>query len=86
MKISTNKENYEQKKAQDAAERKRQNQAKKLEAEIEELGKKKEEIEAKLAQPEQFAAEIASGELYAEYEKIQKEIEDKEWAWMEIMD
>lgn len=86
VKVSTNKENYEQKKAQDAAERKRLNQAKKLETEIDELNKKKEEIEAKLAQPEQFAAEIASGELYAEYEKIRKEIEDKEWSWMEIMD
>ena len=85
-KTTSNKESYEQKKAQEAAARKRMNRAKKLEDELEELGKKKMEIEEKLAQPEQYAEEIASGELYAQYEAIQKEIEDKEWAWMEVAD
>ena len=85
-KTTSNKESYEQKKAQEAAARKRMNRAKKLEEELEELGKKKMEIEEKLAQPEQYAEEIASGELYAQYGAIQKEIEDKEWAWMEVAD
>ncbi|MCQ2279601.1 MAG: ABC-F family ATP-binding cassette domain-containing protein [Bacteroidales bacterium] len=84
VKMSTNKENYVQKKAQDAAERKRNNRAKKLEAELEELTKQKEEIEAKLAQPEQYAEQIASGELYEEYQRLQKAIEDKEWEWLEM--
>ena len=84
VKISTNKENYVQKKAQDAAERKRNNRAKKLEAELEELTRQKEEIEAKLAQPEQYAEQIASGELYEEYQRLQKAIEDKEWEWLEM--
>lgn len=84
VKISTNKENYVQKKAQDAAERKRNNRAKKLEAELEELTRQKEEIEAKLAQPEQYAEQIASGELYEEYQRLQKVIEDKEWEWLEM--
>lgn len=84
VKMSTNKENYVQKKAQDAAERKRNNRAKKLEAELEELTKQKEEIEAKLAQPELYAEQIASGELYEEYQRLQKVIEDKEWEWLEM--
>jgi len=84
-KVSANKANYEQKKAQDAAKRKKENQARKLEQEIDELTKQKNEIEIKLALPEQYAAEIASGELYAAYEKVQKEIEEKEWQWMELL-
>lgn len=83
--VSTNKENYEQKKAKEAAQRKKENRARKIEEEIAALTQKKDEIEVKMAMPEQFAKEIASGELYAEYEKLQKTIEEKEWEWMEIM-
>ncbi|MCQ2263899.1 MAG: ABC-F family ATP-binding cassette domain-containing protein [Bacteroidales bacterium] len=84
VKASSNKEQYEQKKAADAAERKRNNKAKKLEEEIAELTNQKLEIEGKLAQPEQYAEQIASGELYAEYQRLQKLIEDKEWEWLEV--
>ena len=83
-KSSGNKEQYEQKKAQDAAERKRNNQVKKLEAELEALNQKKAEIEAQLAQPELYAEQIASGELYQQYQEIQKQIEDTEWKWLEV--
>ncbi len=83
-KVSSNKQQYEQRKAADAAERKRNNKAKKLEEEIAELTRQKLEIEAKLAMPEQFAEQIASGELYAEYQRLQKLIEDKEWEWLEV--
>ena len=85
-KSSGNKEQYEQKKAQDAADRKRNNQVKKLEAELEELNKKKAELEAQLAQPELYAEQIASGELYQKYQEIQKQIEDTEWKWLEVAD
>ena len=83
-KVSGNKEQYEQKKAQDAAERKRNNQVKKLEAELETLNQKKAEIEAQLAQPELHAEQIATGELYQKYQEIQKQIEDTEWKWLEV--
>ena len=83
-KASSNKQQYEQRKAADAAERKRNNKARKLEEEIAELTRQKLEIEAKLAMPEQFAEQIASGELYAEYQRLQKLIEDKEWEWLEV--
>ena len=86
VKNISNKAQYEQKKAQDAAERKRNNQVKKLEAELEELNKKKAELEAQLAQPELYAEQIASGELYREYQQIQKQIEDTEWKWLEVAD
>ena len=86
QKVSANKVNYEQKKAQEAAKRKKENQARKLEREIEELTAKRNEIELKLAMPEQYAAEIASGELYKEYETIKNTIEEKEWEWMELID
>ena len=85
-KTSSNKVQYEQKKAQDAAERKRNNQVKKLEAELEALNQKKTEIEAQLAQPELYAEQIASGELYQQYQEIQKQIEDTEWKWLEVAD
>ncbi len=85
-KASSNKVQYEQKKAQDAAERKRNNQVKKLEAELEELNKKKAELETQLAQPELYAEQIASGELYQQYQEIQKQIEDTEWKWLEVAD
>ena len=85
-KVSANKAHYEQKKAQEAAKRKKENQAKKLEKEIEELTAQKNEIELKLAMPEQYAAEIASGELYKQYEQVRSAIEEKEWEWMETME
>ena len=85
-KVSANKAQYEQKKAQEAAKRKKENQAKKLEKEIEELTAQKNEIELKLAMPEHYAAEIASGELYKQYEQVRSAIEEKEWEWMELVD
>ena len=58
----------------------------KLEKEIEELTAQKNEIELKLAMPEHYAAEIASGELYKQYEQVRSAIEEKEWEWMETME
>ena len=57
-----------------------------MEREIEELTAKRNEIELKLAMPDQYAAEIASGELYKQYEQVRSAIEEKEWEWMETME
>lgn len=83
-KNNSQKELWEKKKEAEANDRKRHNKIKKIESEIEELTKKKEEIEVKLALPDQFEKEIASGELYAAYEEIQKQIAAKEEEWLEI--
>ena len=84
QKVSANKQNWEKKKEREAIDRKKNNQVKRLEDEIAELNKQKAEIESKLADPEHYSAEIASGELYAAYEKILDAINEKEEKWMEI--
>ncbi len=84
QKVSTNKQNWEKKKEREAIDRKKNNQVKRLEDEIAELNKQKAEIESKLADPEHYSAEIASGELYSAYEKILDAINEKEEKWMEI--
>jgi ATP-binding cassette subfamily F protein 3 len=83
---SANKENYILKKEQEAQQRKSQNQLKKLEHEIENELKLLHQIEMKLALPEQYAKEIESGALYAEYEKIKGSIAEKEEKWMELQE
>lgn len=80
---NNNKNLWEKKKEAEATDRKRNNKIKKIEAEIEQLNKEKEEIENKLALPEKYAAEIASGELYHAYDCIQKQIIRKEEEWLE---
>lgn len=84
-KTTKNKEIWEKKKEQEAQERKKNNQIKKIENELEKLFVEKKEIERKLSLPEDFAAEIASGELYAAYEKVQKMIAEKENLWMSLL-
>lgn len=84
LKVSNNKQNWEKKKEREAIDRKKNNQVKKLENEIAELNQQKAEIESKLADPEHYSAEIASGELYSAYEKILDAINEKEEKWMEI--
>lgn len=84
QKVSTNKQNWEKKKEREAIDRKKNNQVKRLEDEIAELNKQKVVIENKLADPEHYSAEIASGELYSAYEKILDAINEKEEKWMEI--
>jgi ATP-binding cassette subfamily F protein 3 len=84
--ISKNKENYLLKKDQEAHQSKIQNQLKKLETEIENEQKELQNIELKLAQPEQYAKEIGNGSLYAEYEKIRNSIAEKEERWMGLQD
>lgn len=81
---SNNKDLWEKKKEAEATDRKRNNKIKKIEAEIEQLNQEKEEIEKKLALPEKYANEIASGELYRAYENIQHQIESKEEEWLEV--
>jgi len=84
--ISANRETYLLKKEQDAQQRKVQNQLKKLETEIGNEVQKLHQIETKLAQPEHYAKEIESGELYVEYEKLKKSIAEKEEKWMGLQD
>ena len=82
--VSSNKESYEQRKAQEAADRKKKNRLRKLEDEVEQLQQQVAEIEEKLAQPDQYAAEIASGELYRAYEEAKRQLEEKEMEWLEL--
>ena len=82
--VSSNKESYEQRKAQEAADRKKKNRLRKIEDEIESLQRQVAEIEDKLAQPDRYAAEIASGELYQAYEAAKKALEEKEMEWLEL--
>jgi len=83
---SANKENYLLKKEQDAQQRKLQNQLKKLEREIEELQTELHQIEGKLTQPELYTKEIENGSLYNQYEKLKKEVAEKEEKWLELQD
>ena len=82
--VSSNKESYEQRKAQEAADRKKKNRMRKLEDEIEQLQQQVAEIEAKLEQPDRFADEIASGELYRAYDVAKQQLEEKEMEWLEL--
>lgn len=81
--VSSNKESYEQRKAQEAADRKKKNRLRKIEDEMEQLQQQVAEIEDKLAQPDRYAAEIASGELYSAYEVAKKALGEKEMEWLE---
>ena len=82
--VSSNKENYERRKEQEAAERKKKNRLRKLEDEMVILQQQVAEIEAKLAQPDQYAAEINSGELYKAYDAAKQALEEKEMEWLEL--
>ncbi|MBP5206013.1 MAG: ABC-F family ATP-binding cassette domain-containing protein, partial [Bacteroidales bacterium] len=82
--VSSNKESYEQRKAQEAADRKKKNRLRKLEDEVEQLQQQVAEIEEKLAQPDRYNAEIASGELYQAYEAAKQALEEKEMEWLEL--
>lgn len=85
-KPSSNKELYEQKKKRDAELRKQQNQIKKIENEIAELERQRDELETQMADAENYAAQIADGSLYKDYEKLKKRIEEKEYEWMILME
>lgn len=82
--VSSNKENYERRKEQEAADRKKKNRLRKLEDEIEALQQKVSEIEDKLAQPDKYASEINSGELYRAYDDVKQQLEEKEMEWLEL--
>lgn len=82
--VSRNKESYEQRKAQEAADRKKKNRMRKLEDEIEQLQQQVAEIEEKLEQPDRHADEIASGELYRAYDTVKQQLEEKEMEWLEL--
>ena len=82
--VSSNKESYEQRKAQEAADRKKKNRLRKLEDEVEQLQQKVAEIEEKLSQPDKYATEINSGELYKAYDEAKQQLEEKELEWLEL--
>ncbi len=82
--VSSNKESYERRKEQEAADRKKKNRLRKLEDEVEMLQQKVAEIETKLADPDKYAAEIASGELYKQYEEAKSQLGEKEMEWLEL--
>ena len=81
---SSNKENYERRKEQEAADRKKKNRLRKIEDEMTTLQQKVAEIEDKLAQPDKYAAEIASGDLYKQYDEAKQQLEEKEMEWLEL--
>ena len=82
--VSSNKESYEQRKAQEAADRKKKNRLRKLEDEVEQLQQQVAEIEDKLSQPDKYSAEINSGELYRAYDEAKQQLEEKELEWLEL--
>lgn len=82
--VSSNKINYERKKEQDAADRKKKNRMRKIEDEMEQLQQQVAEIEEKLAMPDKYAEEINSGELYKAYEMAKLQLEEKEMEWLEL--
>jgi len=82
--VSSNKENYERRKEQEAADRKKKNRMRKLEDEMEKLQQEVAAIEDKLSQPDKYAAEINSGELYRAYEAAKEQLEEKELEWLEL--
>ena len=84
-KVSTNKENWERKKEMEAEQRKRNNQIKRIEEEIYRLEEERSALEEKLAKPEEYAAEIASGELYKAYEAVKNKIAEQEDLWSELI-
>lgn len=77
-KESDNKYHWEHRKRLEAADRKRKNRLRKVEDEMEMLQQQIDEFEAKLAKPEQYKAEIASGALYQAYEATKKQLADRE--------
>lgn len=85
-KESSNKIRYEQKKKEDAELRKIQNQIVKIEIEIEKLMQKQFLIEEKMSNPEAHQEDIASGKLYSEHAKLQKQIAHKEEEWTLLME
>ena len=83
-KVSSNKEQWEQKKQREADDRKKKNRLRKLEDELELLQRLLADTEERLANPEANADAIASGELYKAYESIKADIEAKEMEWLEL--
>ena len=83
-KVSSNKEQWEQKKQREADDRKKKNRLRKLEDELELLQRLLADTEERLANPESNAEAIASGELYKAYESIKAQIEEKEMEWLEL--
>ncbi len=83
---NSNKEQWEEKKQRDAEDRKRKNKLKKIEDEILILQEKLNTLEARLADPENNADDIASGLLYQEYQSVKNKIEEKETEWLNLSD
>ena len=82
--LSSNKESYERRKEQEAADRKRKNRLRKIEDEMEKLQQQVAEIETKLAMPDQYADEMADGGLYRAYQAAKQALEAKEMEWLEL--
>ncbi len=83
-KVSSNKAQWEHKKRRESDDRKRKNRLRKLEDELELLQRLLADTEERLANPEDNADAIASGELYKAYESIKTQIEEKEMEWLEL--
>lgn len=81
---SENKISWEKKKELEAAKRKQKNKLAKIEAEIADLQNQLQEIEVKISNPDEYQAEINSGELYTQYNDIKTKIEEKEMEWLEL--
>jgi len=79
--VSENKLNYEKKKQLDRDLRKIKTQIKKAEEEIEKLEAEISEMDKKLANPDNYAKEIASGELYKSYDLLKQKLVDAMNLW-----
>jgi ATP-binding cassette subfamily F protein 3 len=82
--ISENKLRYEQRKQLERDLRKLGNQISKCEENIEKIETEISLINDKLAQPEEYAKEIASGELYKSYETLKRKLEAEMQKWEDL--
>ena len=83
---SSNKISWEKKKEEEAAKRKLKNRLSKIESEIADLQRLLTDIETKISNPADYAAEINSGELYTQYNHVKNAIEEKEMEWLELQE
>lgn len=79
--ISDNKLNYERKKENDRQLRKLGTQIKKCELEIEKLEQLLSDLDTKLSSPEKYSTEIQNGELYKNYNEVEKQLKSQMDNW-----
>ena len=84
VKASENKLKYEQKKQLERDARKVNTQISKSEKMIENFESKISIMDEKLSKPDEYAEEIASGELYKSYDKLKKDLNTEMQLWEDL--